>query len=325
MGMRHFDVQLIGGMALHDGQIAEMKTGEGKTLTATLAVVLNSLAVHDAQSGRARRAAGPQGRPRRDGQRLPRPPRRRMDEPDLRGARRQRRRAAEHAVLRGEAAGVRLRRRLRHQLGVRLRLPARQHGQGPLREGPARSLLRGRGRGRQHPHRRGPHAADHLRRPRTGRRPVRQVRETRAPHGRRRDPRRHGPAVQEAVHGGLRLRDRREAQNRLDHRAGCGQGREIPRHRPPLPRRERPPGQPPDPVAAGAGPVQARRRLRGHRRRGRDHRRVHRPHPRGQALVGGPAPGDRGQGGRARSRRRTRPSRRSPTRTTSASTRSSRA
>src|SRR5271154_2772110 len=47
MGMRHFDVQMIGGMALHEGQIAEMKTGEGKTLTATLAVVLNSLAVRD--------------------------------------------------------------------------------------------------------------------------------------------------------------------------------------------------------------------------------------------------------------------------------------
>jgi len=44
MGMRHFDVQLIGGMVLHDGAIAEMKTGEGKTLTATLPVVLNSLA-----------------------------------------------------------------------------------------------------------------------------------------------------------------------------------------------------------------------------------------------------------------------------------------
>jgi preprotein translocase subunit SecA len=43
MGMRHFDVQLIGGMVLHDGSIAEMKTGEGKTLTATLPVVLNSL------------------------------------------------------------------------------------------------------------------------------------------------------------------------------------------------------------------------------------------------------------------------------------------
>jgi len=48
MGMRHFDVQLIGGMALHEGQIAEMKTGEGKTLTATLAVVLNALAVRQA-------------------------------------------------------------------------------------------------------------------------------------------------------------------------------------------------------------------------------------------------------------------------------------
>ncbi|HEV2773171.1 MAG TPA: preprotein translocase subunit SecA, partial [Thermoleophilaceae bacterium] len=44
LGQRHFDVQLIGGMALHDGSIAEMKTGEGKTLTSTLAAVLNSLA-----------------------------------------------------------------------------------------------------------------------------------------------------------------------------------------------------------------------------------------------------------------------------------------
>src|SRR3712207_6536373 len=44
VGQRHFDVQLIGGMVLHDGSIAEMKTGEGKTLTATLAVVLNTLA-----------------------------------------------------------------------------------------------------------------------------------------------------------------------------------------------------------------------------------------------------------------------------------------
>src|ERR671933_1208525 len=43
LGLRHFDVQLIGGMVLHDGAIAEMRTGEGKTLTATLAVVLNAL------------------------------------------------------------------------------------------------------------------------------------------------------------------------------------------------------------------------------------------------------------------------------------------
>ena len=43
LGMRHFDVQLIGGMVLHDGKIAEMRTGEGKTLVATLAVYLNAL------------------------------------------------------------------------------------------------------------------------------------------------------------------------------------------------------------------------------------------------------------------------------------------
>lgn len=43
LGMRHFDVQLIGGMVLHDGNVAEMKTGEGKTLVATLPVYLNAL------------------------------------------------------------------------------------------------------------------------------------------------------------------------------------------------------------------------------------------------------------------------------------------
>ena len=57
LGLRHFDVQLMGGAALHLGNIAEMKTGEGKTLVATLAAYLNAIAV-------PRRA-------RRHGQRLP--------------------------------------------------------------------------------------------------------------------------------------------------------------------------------------------------------------------------------------------------------------
>jgi preprotein translocase subunit SecA len=61
MGMRHFDVQMIGGMAQHEGHISEMKTGEGKTLTATLAVVLNSLAVGDPDPD------DPEGKPRRRG------------------------------------------------------------------------------------------------------------------------------------------------------------------------------------------------------------------------------------------------------------------
>ena len=43
LGMRHFDVQLIGGIALHEGNVAEMKTGEGKTLVATLPAYLNAL------------------------------------------------------------------------------------------------------------------------------------------------------------------------------------------------------------------------------------------------------------------------------------------
>jgi preprotein translocase subunit SecA len=79
MGMRHFDVQLIGGMVLNDGCIAEMRTGEGKTLTATLAVVLNSLAVRDDAPGKGSKEPGegsgqqldapeaPNGRPERKG------------------------------------------------------------------------------------------------------------------------------------------------------------------------------------------------------------------------------------------------------------------
>ncbi|MCJ7765379.1 MAG: preprotein translocase subunit SecA, partial [Thiovulaceae bacterium] len=43
LGLRHYDVQLVGGIVLHEGRIAEMKTGEGKTLVATLPVVLNAI------------------------------------------------------------------------------------------------------------------------------------------------------------------------------------------------------------------------------------------------------------------------------------------
>ena len=67
--MRHFDVQLIGGLALHQGKIAEMRTGEGKTLVATLPAYLNALT----GAGRARGHR----------QRVPRAARRRLDGPDL--------------------------------------------------------------------------------------------------------------------------------------------------------------------------------------------------------------------------------------------------
>ncbi len=54
LGQRHFDVQLIGGMVLHDGSIAEMRTGEGKTLTSTLPIVLNALLSRDEDGEPAR-------------------------------------------------------------------------------------------------------------------------------------------------------------------------------------------------------------------------------------------------------------------------------
>ncbi len=46
LGLRHFDVQLIGGMVFHEGKIAEMRTGEGKTLVATLPAYLNAITGH---------------------------------------------------------------------------------------------------------------------------------------------------------------------------------------------------------------------------------------------------------------------------------------
>ena len=113
LGQRHFDVQLIGGMVLHEGKIAEMKTGEGKTLVATLPVYLNALAgkgVHvvTVNDYLARRDAEWMGQ-------------------------------IYHflgltvgVIVHGldddeRARGLCLRRHLRHQQRARLRLPARQH------------------------------------------------------------------------------------------------------------------------------------------------------------------------------------------------------
>ena len=168
LGMRHFDVQLIGGMVLHEGRIAEMKTGEGKTLVATLPLYLNALAGVNVHLVTVNDYLAT--------------PRRRLDGPvyealgitvgviqsnmDARSDRAPRR--------------LRLRHHLRHQLRVRLRLPARQHGRRADADRPARPLLRDRGRGRLDPDRRGAHAADHLRPARAGGRDLLRVRPHRA-------------------------------------------------------------------------------------------------------------------------------------------------
>ena len=201
LGQRHFDVQLIGGMILHEGRIAEMKTGEGKTLVATLAGL--------SQCARRPRRA------RRDGQRLPRQARLRMDGADLQLPRAQGRRDRARARRRAAQGGLRLRRHLRHQQRARLRLSARQHEVPAGGHGPARAHLRHRRRGRLDPDRRGAHAADHLR---SARRPLRVLQHHRRLH----------PAA-----GQGRLRGRREAAHGDADRSRHGEdGADAARRRP---------------------------------------------------------------------------------------------
>ena len=130
IGQRHFDVQLMGGAALHFGWVAEMKTGEGKTLVSTLPAYLNALGgkgvhlvtvndylarFHAEWMGRIHKWLG-------------------LDV---------------GLIIPGfketpgrEAGQLRRRHHLRHQQRVRLRLPARQHGQHARRQGAARPQLR---------------------------------------------------------------------------------------------------------------------------------------------------------------------------------------
>ena len=134
LGQRHFDVQLMGGMVLHRGMIAEMKTGEGKTLVATLPVYLNALAgkgVHvvTVNDYLARRDAEWMGQIYRFlGLTVG------CIVHELDDMQRQR--------------GLSGRRHLRHQQRVRLRLPARQHEVPAGGHGPAGVSLRDRRRGR---------------------------------------------------------------------------------------------------------------------------------------------------------------------------------
>ncbi len=114
MDVRLFDVQLMGGIVLHEGDIAEMKTGEGKTFVATQALYLNALAgrgvhlitVNDYLAKRDKEWT--RGR--------------------VRGARHAHRAHREHDAVRPAQGGLRGRRHVRHELRVRLRLSARQHG-----------------------------------------------------------------------------------------------------------------------------------------------------------------------------------------------------
>ena len=272
LGQRHFDVQLMGGAALHLGNIAEMRTGEGKTLTSVLPAYLNALTgkgVHvvTVNDYLAKRDSEWMGRVHRFlglevGVILAQMP------PE------ERRKA------------VRGRHHLRHQQRVRLRLPARQHGLGPGRVRAARAQLRHRGRGRLDPHRRGPDAADHQRPGRAERPLVHRVRQDRAPAAPRRG--RRG-----------RLRGRREEEDRRHPRVRGGEGRGLARHRQPVRPGQHAAGQLPEQRHQGQGAVQEGQGLRRGQRRGPDRGRVHRPDAARPPVQRGHAPGHRGQGRRA--------------------------
>ena len=201
LGQRHFDVQLIGGMVLHEGSIAEMRTGEGKTLVATLPVYLNALAgkgVHvvTVNDYLARRDSEWMGQVYR-----------------FLGL-------SVGVIVHGlddveRAAGLYRRHHLRHQQRIRLRLSPRQHEVRDGADGPEGPQLRHRGRGGLDPGRRGPHAAHHLRSPR---RPLRPLQRHRQGH----------PAPRQE-----RLRARREAAFRGPDRGRHREDRAAPARRGP--------------------------------------------------------------------------------------------
>ena len=231
MGMRHFDVQLIGGMVLHGGNIAEMKTGEGKTLTATLAVVLNSLPGNGVHVVTVNDYLA--------------------------------RRDAEWMSPIYEALGV--------NVGVLQNMQAyedkhvayaadvtygtnSEFGFDYLRDNMATAIEEKVQRG--HPFGIVDEVdnilIDEARTPLIISGAPEQAADLYlqfaklAPHdGAGQEARGPRPAVEEGLRRRLRLRVRREAQDRRGHRARRREGRAVPRHRPPVPRRERPPRQPP--------------------------------------------------------------------------------
>ena len=216
----------MGGAALHLGNIAEMKTGEGKTL------------VGDA-AGLPQRPHR-RGRPHRHGQRLPRRARRRVDGPRPPVPRAERRRDPRHHAPRRAARAVRLRHHLRHQQRVRVRLSARQHGVERRGARAARPPLRDRRRGRLDPHRRGPHPADHQRPGRPGR-----------PSG--------TPSSPASCRGSSATRDYEVDEKKRTVgvlESGIDQGRGPARHREPLRERQHPPGRLPQQRDQGQGAVQ---------------------------------------------------------------------
>ena len=269
--MRHYDVQLIGGMVLHKGAIAEMRTGEGKTLVATLPVYLNALegkGVHvvTVNDYLAKRDAEWMGKLYELARPVASAP------------------SSTSRATREKRAAYRCDITLRPEQRVRLRLPARQHEVLGARLRAAPAQLRDRRRGRLDPDRRGAHAAHHQR-PGRGRR-ARSTRRINEIIPRLRKDEHYvvdEKGTQRHAHR-RRRRDRAEADRRSRTCTTRSTSRRCTSST----------------SAARAHALQARRQhYMVTRRQGPDHRRVHRPRARRPPLVRRPAPGRRGQGERA--------------------------
>ena len=273
LGLRPFDVQIVGAIVLHEGRIAEMKTGEGKTLVATLPVYLNALSgkgVHivTVNDYLAKRDAEWMGKVYSFlgltvGVIVP-------------GIDDEARRAAYACDI---TYGT------NNEYGFDY---LRDNGKYRIEDMVQRGHeLRHRRRGRLDPDRRGAHPADHLRTGGGSQRALYRHRQGDpgafggAFRGRREAARRHPDRGGQRVHGGAPAGPRHPARGAVALRSGLGQ-----------------PGAPRQSGAQGAQVVPARPRL--HREAGprRPDRRVHRPDDGRAAPVRGPASGDRGQGGR---------------------------
>ena len=272
---RHFDVQLIGGMVLHKGGIAEMKTGEGKTLVATLAAYLNALegkGVHvvTVNDYLARRDAGWMGAIYRllgmsVGVIVPGPGRRAA-------ARRPMPATSPTAPTTSSASTI-------CATTCATRWPSMVQRGAPLRH---------RRRGRFDPGRRGAHAADHQR---PDRRQLRAL-----PGDRQADAPSCVPGDWEKDEKQRSVSLTEQGQEHMHGLLDAGRPAQGAR---PLRHRERLAGAPRPAGAARAQGVRPRRRLHRQGRQGHHHRRVHRPDDGRPALLGRAASGARGQGGGA--------------------------
>ena len=302
LGMRHFDVQLMGGMVLHQGKIAEMATGEGKTLVATLPAVLNGLTgrgvhivtVNDYLARRDTQWMGPLYRLLGLSVGVIQHEASFFYDPEYPST--DARFASLRPCTRREAYLADITYGTNNEFGFDY---LRDNMRFTLeRAGPAGAALRDRGRGRLDPDRRGPHAAHHLGPGRGVHRALLQDRPDHPAAHPRRDHHR-GQAPRDRGAAGRRLHRGREIQDGVADRERHRPLRAAPRRPEPLrpgPHRNAPP-RPPGP--AGPLALQAGRGLHGQGRPGDHRRRVHRPPHARPAVVRRPSPGGGGQGRRA--------------------------